>query len=115
MKIYHLLFVLHTAFLLPGLIISGGHGTETGVPGVEALSIETFPADDPSCNIPSFPAPGNLSSFYSPPKGDLATPSLSSTTGVNWSHAEGAPGSRALKLLASLGAVGKMDGLTTQH
>ena len=50
MKIYHLLFVLHTAFLLPGLIISGGDGALT--------SIETFPADDPSCNIPPFPGKG---------------------------------------------------------
>ena len=50
MKIYHLLFVLHTAFLLPGLIISGGSGAET--------SIETFPADDLSCNIPPFPGRG---------------------------------------------------------
>ena len=73
MKIYHLLFVLHTAFLLPGLIISGGLGTET--------SVEMFPADDLSCNIPPFPGKGNLSSFYSPPKGELATPSLSLTMG----------------------------------
>jgi len=35
-----------------GLIISGGHRTET--------SIETFPADDLSCNIPPFPAPGRV-------------------------------------------------------
>ena len=95
-------------FLFPfaGLVISGGART--------AKSIETFPADDPSCTIPPFPAPGNLlSSFYSPPKGDGTTPSLSSTTGGSWSRAEGCtlgPG-----LLASLGAVGKMSGQNTQH
>ena len=42
-----------TAFLLPGLIISGGYGTAT--------RIDTFPADDLSCNIPPFPGYGNLS------------------------------------------------------
>ena len=92
-------------FLFPfvGLVITGGSSTMT--------RIETFPADDPSCNIPPFPEPGNLSSFYSPPKGDLATPSLSSTMGGNLSRAVGT----RPRLLASLGAVGKMSGLTTQH
>ena len=43
-------------FLFAGLIISGGAGART--------RIETFPADDPSCNIPPFPNPGNLSSSH---------------------------------------------------
>ena len=91
---------------IAGLIIAGGSGTAT--------SIETLPADDLSCNIPPFPAPGNpSSSFYSPPKGERATPSLSSTTGVNWSRAEG--NTRGLESLASLGAVGKKSGQNTQH
>ena len=88
---------------IAGLVITGGSGTAT--------SIETLPADDLSCNIPPFPAPGNLSSFYFPPKGERATPSLSSTTGGSWSHVEDS----SLRLLASLGAVGKMNGLTMQH
>ena len=40
---------------LAGLIVTGGSKTET--------SIETFPAEA-DCSIPSFPAPGNLSSFF---------------------------------------------------
>ena len=67
------------SFLFAGIIITGGDGAET--------SIEMFPAADANCmNIPPFPAPGNLSSFssfYSPPKGESATPSLSLKTVVN--------------------------------
>ena len=94
-------------FPITGLIISGGMKTET--------SIETFPADA-NCNIPPFPAPGNLSPFspfspfYSPPKGDITTPSLSSRMSL-W-HAAGS--TMATGLHVSLGAVAKMDGLTTQ-
>ena len=43
----NLLFLFH----FTGLVISGGDFSGT--------SIETFPADDLSCNIPSFPEPGN--------------------------------------------------------
>ena len=53
----------------------------------------------------------NLSSFYSPPKGERATPSLSSTTGASLWHAAG----ETPQLIASLGAVAKMNGLNTQH
>ena len=63
-------------FPFSGLIITGGDDTGT--------SIETFPAN--CMNIPPFPAPGNLSSFsssYSPPKGEVSTPSLLWTTVVN--------------------------------
>ena len=95
------------SFPFAGLIITGGQGAET--------SIETFPVDaDAKCTIPPFPAPGNLSSFsssHSPPKGESPTPSLSLTTVVNWSPAEGV----APRSLASLGAVGKMIGLTMRH
>ena len=100
---------MYISFRFPfaGLIITGGDGTET--------SIETFQVDaDANCTIPPFPHPGNLSSFsssYSPPKGDPATPSQSLTTVVNWSPAEEV----SLRSLASLGAVAKMSGLTTQH
>ena len=95
------------SFLFAGIIITGGEGTET--------SIETFPAADANCmNIPPFPAPGNLlyfSSFYSPPKGERTTPSLSWKTVVNWSPAVEDPP----RHLASLGKVAKRNGLTTQH
>ena len=78
-------------------------------------SIETVPADDANCmNIPPFPAPGNLSSFssfYSPPKGESATPSLSLKTVGNLSPAEG----RTPGLIASLGGVAKIIGLTMRH
>ena len=100
---------MYISFRFPfaGLIISGGDGVET--------NIETFPVDaDASCTIPPFPAPGNLSSFssfYSPPKGEYTTPSLSWKTVSTWSHAEVmTPG-----LTASLGEEAKMIGLTTQH
>ena len=65
----------------------------------------------PAATSHLFLAKVNLSSFYSPPKGETSTPSLSSTTGGNWSRAEGT----TRRLLASLGAVGKMSGLNTQH
>ena len=52
----------------------------------------------------------NLSSFYSPPKGDTTTPSLSSMMGESlWRAVVYTPW-----LHVSLGAVAKMDGLTTQ-
>ena len=92
------------SFLFAGIIITGGEGTET--------SIETFPAA--TCAIPPFPASGNLSyfsSFYSPPKGERTTPSLSWKTVVNWSPAVEDPP----RHLASLGKVAKRNGLTTQH
>ena len=58
--------------------------------------------------------PSNMTFF--PPKGDVATPSLWSTTVGWWWHAEGTTStSKAFGLLASLGAVGKMNGLTMQH
>ena len=103
------------SFLFAGIIITGGEGTET--------SIEMFPAADDNCmNIPPFPAPGNLSSFssfYSPPKGESPTPSLLWKTVGNWLPAEVATALAARQLtprhLASLGAVGKRNGLTTQH
>ena len=90
---------------IAGLVITGGHFTVT--------SIEMFPTS-PTCNVPPFPAPGNPTSFsssYSSPKGDVTTPSLSLTTVGSWSRAEGV----TPRLLASLGAVGKMNGLTMQH
>ena len=95
------------SFPFAGLIITGGYGAAT--------SIETFTVDaDANCTIPPFPYPGNLSSFsasYSPPKGDVVTPSLSLKTAVNWSPAEGV----APRSLASLGGVAKMIGLTMRH
>ena len=95
------------SFPFTGLVITGGFGTET--------SIKTFPVDaDANCTIPPFPKPGNLSSCsssYSPPKGELATPSLSLKTVGNLSPAEvTTPGQTA-----SLGGVAKIIGLTTQH
>ena len=93
------------SFPFAGLIITGGHGAAT--------SIESFPADA-TCTIPPFPHPGNLSSFsssYSPPKGEGTTPSLSLKTVGNLSPAEGTtPG-----LIASLGGVAKIIGLTMRH
>lgn len=69
------LYFISYSFPISGLIISGGATSKT--------SIETFPAEA-NCTIPPFPYPGNLSSlssFYSPPKGEVTTPSLSSTLG----------------------------------
>ena len=92
------------SFHFAGLIVTGGQGAAT--------SIETLQVDvDATCTIPPFPEPGNLSSSHSPPKGDVATPSLSLKTAVNWSPAEG----ETPRSLASLGGVAKMIGLTMQH
>ena len=107
MKIYHLLFVcIAYSYFIAGLVITGGNGTET--------SIETFPAD---CSIPPFPGSGNLSSrdyqhfIHSPPKGEMATPSLSYPKEANlWLVAAGPP-----RLLASLGGMGKRAGKTSTH
>ena len=52
-----------------------------------------------------------FSSYYSPPKGEPATPSLSSTTGESLWRAVGT----TPWLHASLGALAKMDGLTIQR
>ena len=100
------------SFSFAGLIISGGN--------LAQISVETFTTQLSTCNIPLFPAPGNIWSFsssYSPPKGDASTPSLSLTTDSSWSCAEGTEITETFlqTLLASLGAVGKMNGLTTQH
>ena len=93
--------------MIAGLIITGGYGTDT--------SIETFP-DETDCSIPPFPEPGLTSPLISyhpfidsPPKGEGATPSLSSTKGDRLWHAEG----KTPRLLASLGATGNRTGLTT--
>ena len=53
----------------------------------------------------------NYPPLNSPPKGEGTTPSLSSTMGESlWRAVGSTPG-----LHASLGAVAKMDGFTTQH
>ena len=93
-----------------GLIITGGEGERNE--GTRR-SIETFP--NVSCSIPPFPI-GNLSFFsssYSPPKGEGATPSLSSKMARSWSSAE--EGGLTPGLRASLGAEGKLIVLTTQR
>ena len=129
-----LLFVFHTA----GLIISGGYGIISGGYKRAPTSIETFPtAQLTNCTIPSFHQ-CNLSSFsfircsgltpmvvnripphtmflhcFSPPKGEWTTPSPSSTmVGSLWPVEEVFP---TPALLASLGAVGKMNGKNMQH
>ena len=128
MKIYHWSFRSYS-FPSAGLIITGGLQTST--------SVETFPRHlKPGCTIPPFPVPGiSLLLFwapkgaphfapprhppnpfpsltcYFPPKGDVNTPSLSSAIVSNWSLAEGS----TPRLPALLGAVGKMNGVTSQH
>ena len=97
-----MLFVFHAAFPLQDWSSAGDLQLK------QALKRSQLTPTAPSLLFLHQVREAILSPFYSPPKGDLTTPSLSLTMSL-WRAVGLTPGLRA-----SLGAVAKMDGLTTQ-